>query len=163
MILLIESIVFCIIFSLIVIPSVIKNKVAWISDYPPAIQERARKLGIIPKEQKDRPCVFIARKIIVTLICVAILVALLIFVNGVTTFKGAFISSYILWLAVAWYDAFVIDCLWFCHSKKVRIEGTEDMDKDYKDYLFHIKASVKGSVIGLVVSLIVASLVALII
>lgn len=34
---------------------------------------------------------------------------------------------------------FVLDWGIFCHSKKLRIPGTEDMDKDYKDYLFHAK------------------------
>lgn len=41
-----------------------------------------------------------------------------------------------------------MDCLWFCHSKKVVIPGTEGM-KEYKDYLFHIKGSLKGMLLGL--------------
>lgn len=61
---------------------------------------------------------------------------------------------------VNWYDALVIDCLWVCHDKRVRIPGTEDMEA-YQDYLFHIKESVKGQFIGLPVCALVGVLTAL--
>src|SRR5699024_12343622 len=41
-----------------------------------------------------------------------------------------------------------LDCIWFCHSKKVRIPGTEDME-EYKDYRFHIRQSCIGMLLGL--------------
>ena len=44
-------------------------------------------------------------------------------------------------------------------SKKLRIAGTEDMDKEYKNYLFHIKGGIKGIVLGSVISLLSASIV----
>lgn len=51
------------------------------------------------------------------------------------------------------YDMLVLDWGIFCHSKKLRIPGTEDMDKDYKDYLFHAKGAMKGTVIGITVAI----------
>ncbi|MCR5055009.1 MAG: hypothetical protein K6A69_09225 [Lachnospiraceae bacterium] len=57
-------------------------------------------------------------------------------------------------MAITWFDALVLDCGWFCHSKQVRIPGTEDM-KEYHDYLFHIKQSCIGSLIGVPACLIV--------
>ena len=48
---------------------------------------------------------------------------------------------------------FVLDWGIFCHSKKLRIPGTEDMDKEYKDYLFHAKGAMKGIVIGMIVAI----------
>ncbi len=42
--------------------------------------------------------------------------------------------SYGLWFAVVRYDAFIIDCVWFTHSKKVIISGTEDMVDEYYNY-----------------------------
>lgn len=47
----------------------------------------------------------------------------------------------------------VLDWEIFCHSKKLRIQGTEDMDKDYKDYLFHAKGAAKGTVVGIIVAI----------
>ena len=58
-----------------------------------------------------------------------------------------------LFFVVNIYDMLVLDWGIFCHSKKLRISGTEDMDKDYKDYLFHAKGAMKGTVIGIVVAI----------
>ena len=33
----------------------------------------------------------------------------------------------------------------FCHSKKLRIPGTEDMEKEYKDYFFSCKRCFYGN------------------
>lgn len=71
------------------------------------------------------------------------------FVNDADTFGKAFAISYGIWTIVDWYDAIVLDIGWFCHSKKVRIPGTEDMVKDYQDYWFHVKASCVGMLLGL--------------
>ncbi len=49
-----------------------------------------------------------------------------------------------------------IDCLrymYFCHSKKTRIPGTEDMDKEYRNPWHHIKGAGIGTIIGAVVAL----------
>ncbi|MCR4584515.1 MAG: hypothetical protein K5686_02220 [Lachnospiraceae bacterium] len=75
-------------------------------------------------------------------------------VNHAQSFIQGFGYAYIIWLAITWFDAIVIDCGWFCHSKRVRIPGTEDM-KEYHDYLFHIGQSCIGSLLGLPACLIV--------
>ena len=64
-------------------------------------------------------------------------------------------------LVVDWYDALVIDCLWFCHSKRFVISGTEDMTAAYHDYGFHIRQSCIGIFIGLPVCLLTGGLTAL--
>ena len=58
-----------------------------------------------------------------------------------------------LFYAVNMYDMLVLDWGIFCHSTKLRMPGTEDMDEDYKDYLFHVKGAVKGTVIGIIVAI----------
>ena len=63
--------------------------------------------------------------------------------NGADTFVKGFLYSYLLWNVVNWWDAIFIDCIWFCHSKKVIIPGTEKM-KEYKDYWFHIKGNLSS-------------------
>ena len=54
-----------------------------------------------------------------------------------------------IWTIVDWYDAFILDCGWFCHSKKCIIPGAEDLTDAYHDYMFHIKGSAVGMLIGL--------------
>jgi hypothetical protein len=71
------------------------------------------------------------------------------YINGCAAFLSGFGVSYLLWLIVDWYDALILDCVWFCHSKRCIIPGTEDLTDAYHDYMFHIKGSCAGMLIGL--------------
>ncbi len=153
MVFFIEAAVLCVLFTLMVIPSLLKNPIAWISDYPPAIQARAKALGLIEKEQKRLPVSVIVKKVVGSLLFAAVLALALTFFNGAETFREGFLLSYGLWLVLVWFDALILDCLFFCHSKKVIIPGTEDLTAAYHDYLFHIKMSCIGMVLGLPVCL----------
>lgn len=95
------------------------------------------------------------------LVVAAIFAAVVAFINGARSFAAGFGCSYLVWTVVNWYDAFIIDCLWVCHGRRVRIPGTEDM-KEYQDDRFHIKSSLKGQITGLPVALPVGGLTALI-
>lgn len=57
----------------------------------------------------------------------------------------------------------VLDWGIFCHSKKLRIPGMEDMDKDYKDYLFHAQGAMKGILIGSIVAILSGVIILLVI
>jgi hypothetical protein len=83
------------------------------------------------------------------------------YINGYNTFLDGFMYSFIIWSIINWYDAFVLDCIWFCHSKQFVIKGTEDMVEEYHNYWFHIKGSMIGEIIGLIVCLIVGLVVSI--
>ena len=100
----------------------------------------------------------IIKKVIASILFVTILAYIVYKFNGANTFASGFIDSYIIWLAVCWYDALTLDCIFCCNVKRFRIPGTEDMN-EYKDYLFHIKGSIRGSLIGLPACMIVGLLV----
>lgn len=148
MLLLIESLIGIALFTLIVVPMGLKDPLAQIGDYPPAIRKRCEELGLIEHRERQLSRKDLIRKGIAVVTLVAIAVYVMIKVNHATTFLQGFGYTYIIWLAITWYDALILDCGWFCHSKRVRIPGTEDM-KEYQDYLFHIKASVIGTLIGI--------------
>ncbi len=150
-----EAVVGCLLFTIVVVPSVIRNPLAWLSDYPPAIRARARELGLICAEQKKLPPAVLVRKSVAILTITVLLALALVFLNGARTFGEGFFLSYGLWLTVNWYDTFVIDWLWFCHSKKVMLPGTEDMTDAYHDYGFHFKIGIFGMGLGLPVCLLV--------
>ena len=79
-----------------------------------------------------------------------VLLGLLVkFVNGCTTFWCGALTAYALWTVVNWFDALVLDCLWFCHDKHFVIPGTEDMTDAYHDYWFHIKGALLGMALGI--------------
>lgn len=149
----IEAAVLCLLFTGAVVPSVRKSPLAWVSDYPPAIRERVRALGLLPKQDRGIPPAVLVRKLTAFLLAAVLLAVLLIYFNGAERFWEGTLLSYGLWLAVDWYDALVLDCIWFCHSKKAVIPGTEDMTEAYRDYGFHIRMSVIGMGLGLPVCL----------
>ena len=154
-----EAVVLCLLFTALVVPSLIKDPLAWVSDYPPAIRERARELGLIPKAQGGLSAAVMMRKAVVSLVGAAVFALALVVFNGAETFREGFLLSYGLWLVMDWYDALVLDCLWFCHSKKAVIPGTEDLTAAYHDYGFHIKMSGIGMLLGLPVCLVAGLLV----
>ena len=160
MILFIECIFLCVLFT---IPLLImgKNPLSGINNYPPAIIRRVRELRLIDDTQLPHSKKVIVRKLIAALVIAAICALAVYFVNGARTFWEGFGITYLIWTVVDWYDAIVIDWIWFCHDPRFVIPGTEDMVKDYHDYWFHAKASLKGMLIGLTVALAVGGIVAL--
>lgn len=129
-------------------------------NYPPKIQERAIALGITTKEEmatnakKYKPMGFV----IMAGLCLVIICA----INHESTFWAGFYQSYILLNIFSIYDAAVLDSMWFCHSKRWVIPGTEDMAEAYHDYWFHWKWVVIGLVCLIPIAAIIGGLTALI-
>lgn len=148
MIFVVEAVVACIVFTIIILASM-KNPINQIYSYPPNIIGRVIELGLIEdKETPDR--LGVIKKKWPAIIVFGVLLGLFVyFVNDADSFIKAFGVSYGVWLIVDWYDAIMLDIIWFCHSKRVRIPGTEDMVSDYKDYWFHIRSSMIGMLLGL--------------
>lgn len=161
MIFLMEAIILCILFTWIVVPSVYKNPLAWAADYPPKIVARLQELGQIPKQNPILTPKVLARKLIFCALAIVSFGFMIFYINGAQSFWEGFTISYGLWLTIVWFDALILDCLWFTHSKKIRIPGTEDMVKEYKDCWFHIRMSIIGSLIGLPVCLLAGGFVKL--
>ena len=134
MVIIIESLIGILLFTILIVPLTLKNRLTSVGDYPPAIREKCMELGLIEKREQRFTKADILRK--------------------------GFRDAYLIWLTIDWYDALVLDCIWFCHSKKVRIPGTEDME-EYKDYRFHIKQSCIGMLLGLPACLAVGTITAI--
>ena len=147
----IESAVLCAFFTAVILSQMRKPLGAILYSYPPQIVDRVIELGLV--EDKDRKTpnrVKAIKKKWPAVILLGILIGTIVyFVNGAHSFADGFLVSYGLWLVVDWYDAFILDIGWFCHSQKVIIPGTEDLGDAYKDYWFHIKGSLIGMVLGL--------------
>ena len=153
MIIFIESVILCLIFTIMVC-IMMSNPIATLYNYPPKIQERVKSLDKykekIPTEKNK-----VVTKSLVALFIVILFSLILRYINGYTTFSEGFCYSLLIWTVVNFYDAIFMDIIWFCHSKKVVIEGTEDMTYEYHNYWYHIKQSLIGEVIGAVVCLLI--------
>lgn len=160
MILFIECLIAIVLFSLIVVPMTAKDPIGVISDYPPAIRNRCVQLGLTKETERRFEGKDLVRKGVAIIVLIIVAALVMVKINHAQTFIQGFGYTYIIWLSITWFDALVLDCIWFCHSKRVRIPGTEDM-KEYHDYLFHIKQSCIGSLLGLPACLVVGLVVML--
>lgn len=145
----IESIIICLLFQLLVFWMVAKDPMGNIEDFPPAVVQWAQEQNLISKSVAAKSKRFYISKSIKLLVTSIILSIIVTFINKAETFWQGFGISYSLWLIVDWYDAFIMD-LGFCtHCKFLRIPGSEDMDSLYRDNWFHIKMSIIGMVLGI--------------
>jgi hypothetical protein len=150
---LLESLVACAVFTVFVF-LMSRDPIKSIFNYPPAIIKRCESLGLVDDSNRPGGPGFYAKKICALVIFGVLLGLLVRHVNGCTTFWGGALTAYALWCVVDWFDAFVLDCLWFCHDKHFVIPGTEDMARDYHDYWFHIKGGLIGMVLAIPAALI---------
>ena len=149
MIIVVESIVLCILFTIMVY-IMSRNPIATLYNYPPKIQERVKSLDEYKDKiptQKNK----ILEKSLASILIIVIISLILRYVNGYITFIEGFGYGFLLWTIVNIYDAVVMDIIWFCHDPYFAFKGTEDMTKEYHNYWFHIKESLKGEVIALIV------------
>lgn len=161
MVLFIECVVCCLIFTLAILPAQYKDPINMIMSYPPKIIKRVEQLPRYKDAIKKREKSHIFKKI-VGLVLFIVVLAVVAYYSGCNTFRSAFSHVFILLFTVNLYDLFVLDWGVFCHSKRLRIPGTEDMEKEYRNPWFHLKGAVIGSVLGLVVAVLSGCLVLLI-
>ena len=149
MIILIESIILCLLFTLMVF-IMSREPIKTLYNYPPRIQQRVRSLDEYKDQiptQKNK----IAAKVVALVLFVIVLSVILRYVNGYKSFLEAFGYGMLLWTIVNLWDVIVLDILWFCHDPHFIFKGTEDMVEDYHDYWFHIKGFFIGEALALIV------------
>ena len=153
MILVIESVILCVLFTVMVY-IMSRNPIKTLYNYPPKIQERVKSL----EEYKDKIPTQknkITAKLFASVLIILILSVVLRYINGYSSFAEGFGYGFLLWTIVNLYDVIVLDILWFCHDPYFVFKGTEDMVKDYHDYLFHIKVFFIGELLALMVCAVV--------
>ena len=153
MIFAIQCVVICLIFTAIVVPTQLKDPLLHIMSYPAPIRKRVEELPQYAGTIKAIKRRHIAWKFAAVFI-LGILLAAVAYFSGARGFASAFRHVFILFLAGNLYDVIILDLAWFCHSKRARIPGTEDMDKEYRNPWHHIRGGVIGLGLGTIVSLI---------
>ena len=158
MVFLVESIVACILFTLMIKLVAHNRQKVFTNDYPPVVTDKLRELGIIsekpPAKKKD-----IIRKLIAIAVYAVLFALLLRYVNDIETFGHAALTAYGLWLVVDWYDFFVIDILLAPFDKFYKASGISAFDKNAVP--FHFKGSLRGTMIGVAFAPIVGLIVTL--
>lgn len=156
-----QSAVLCALFTVAIVPAQVRNPMAMIASYPPAIRRRVESLPAYQETAHKDTRRHILRKLVGVVLIVLVLVAVC-WASGMRGFSAAFCHTGWLCAAVNAWDLIVLDWLWFPRSKRARIPGTEDMERAYHDPWFHLRGFGKGVMISIVISLLTAGVVALV-
>ena len=125
MITVIQLILFCLLFTLMVRYSVRGGAVNGLFYYPKTIQERAFEIGLSTEEEMKKK-----RKIFMTEFYAVMGIALILIIslwNKVTDFKTAYLQALLFLEVMNWYDGIVIDKIWVGYSKFWILPGCEDI------------------------------------
>ena len=149
MIILIESIILCSIFTIFVF-IISRKPIKTLYNYPPKIQERVKSLDAYKDQIPTKENKLLA-KLLASIIFLIIISLILRYINGYTTFVDSFKYGFLLWTIVNLFDVLVLDIIWFCHDNHFVFKGTEDMISEYHNYLFHIKGFFIGEILALLI------------
>ena len=158
MIFLIESLMACVLFTLLIKLISHNRQEVFTNDYPPVVADKLRQLGLIaekpPAKKKD-----IIRKLTAMIVFALLFALLMRYVNGIETFGEAALTVYGLWLVVDWYDFLVMDILLAPFDKFYQKSGVSALDKSA--VWFHFKGSLRGMILGIFCALLVGLIVPL--
>ena len=149
MIIVVESVILCAVFTLMVY-IMSREPIKTLYNYSPKIQERVKSLDEYKEKVPTQENKIVA-KLCASIIFLIIICLILRYINGYTTFVESFGYGFLLWSIVNLYDAIVLDIIWFCHDKHFIFKGTEDMVKEYHNYWFHIKGFFIGEALAIVI------------
>lgn len=159
---LLESVIFIVVvYAVCSVNLIKKGRLGIIQEYPKAIQDRCRELGLINEDSGKLTRKATIGKLGFFIGYIILQTLLAYYIGGARTFFQGWLNGYIMWVVEVWFDALIMDCLWFCHSKKMIIPGTEDMVDAYHDYWHHIKYAVIGMFTQAVIALPVGLLIML--
>ena len=125
MIIVLQLILFCALFTLMVKIGVGNNALNGLYFYPKRVREKVYALGLT-----DRETVAKKRKLFMIAFFVIMAAALIVIIrvwNGIQSFWSAYLQALIFLEVMNWYDGIVIDRLWVGHSRFWLIPGTEEI------------------------------------
>lgn len=123
--LILQLILYCLIFTGMVKIAVIGGAINGLYFYPKPVQDRAIEMGLIDRETMNKK-----RKGFMTAFYVVMLVTLVLMIglwNGVSDFKHAYWQAVLFLEVMNWYDGIVIDKIWVGYSSFWILPGLEDM------------------------------------
>lgn len=125
-------------FGFLVIGLLLISPLTFISDYPPEIQEAYYRTQKKEATKEKLNAIMLVKKG-VALIAFLFLFAWMLHIAGAETFLQGLILAYIYVLALFAWDTFFLDWVLFANIKRIRLPGTEQMDKEYHQKWFHVK------------------------
>ena len=120
-----QLLLFCAVFTLMVKLGVGNNALNGLYFYPKAVQERVYELGLTDRQTVKRKRILFMTAFFIVMLAVLLLIIGLW--NGVRDFHAAYLQALLFLEVVNWYEGIVIDRLWVGHSKFWIIPKTQDI------------------------------------
>ena len=125
MIYVLQNVIYCLLFILMVKIGVGNNALNGLYFYPKAVRERVYELGLTDRQTvKKKKIIFMTAFYIIMLTAILLIIGLW---NGVRDFWTAYIQTLVMLEVMNWFDGIVIDKIWVAKSKFWVIAGTEDI------------------------------------
>lgn len=140
-ILIIESLIIIIAFCIMVITIINRNPESMVADYPPEIQEAYYRNQGRPAEKEKLTAKNYVAKALFMIVALAVVVGLAA-LAGARNFLQGFVAAVVYVLVIFAFDTFILDWIFFPRIKKWRLPGTENMDREYAQKWFHVKACI---------------------
>lgn len=134
----IECAVLCAVFGALVFGAMVISPLTFISDYPPEIQTRYYETQHRETSRAKLNKMMKVKKL-AGLIVMIFLFAWMAHFAGATSFWQGLFSVYGYMLILMAFDVLILDWLLFPNIRRIRLPGTEDMEKEYHQKWFHIK------------------------
>lgn len=140
-VIIIELVTMMLVFGFLVFGLLMISPLTFISDYPPEIQEVYYKTQH-KEAKKNKLNAFMLAKKLVALVVFMFVFAWMLHLAGAETFVQGLLLSYIYAFALFAWDTFFLDWVLFANIKRVRLPGTEHMEKEYHQKWFHVKVCI---------------------
>ena len=125
MIYVLQNVIYCLLFILMVKIGVGNNALNGLYFYPKAVRERVYELGLTDRQTvKKKKIIFMTAFYIVMMTAILLIIGLW---NGVRDFWTGYIQALVMLEVMNWFDGIVIDKIWAAKSKFWVIAGTEDI------------------------------------
>lgn len=134
----IECITMAIVFGVFVFGMLLVSPLTFISDYPPEIQEEYYRSQQKETAKKTLSKIMAVKKIAALLVLV-FLFAWMAHKTGAATFVQGLLAVYGYMLILAVFDTCFLDWILFANIRRIRLPGTEHMEKEYHQKWFHVK------------------------
>lgn len=157
-VIIIELIVFLLIFSFLAFGMLMISPLTFISDYPPEIQEVYYKTQHMEAKKEKFTIIMKIKKIIALLVFLCVFVWMIKSAGAKTFLQGASLTYLYMFVIFVW-DTFFLDWVLFANIKRIRLPGTEHMEKEYHQKWFHVKVCFPMISITLLMGVIVGFLI----
>ena len=126
MLLVLQNVLFCLLFISLVKCAARNNGLNCLYFYPKEYIEEAHKRGLADKDATMKK----GKRFMIPF-CIVMLVVLILIIavwNHVTDFRTAYLQTVLFLVVMNWFDGIVLDELWVGHSKIWVIEGMEGVN-----------------------------------